>query len=153
MHSCVHLSILPKLIGSDTFCILLLGSNNEQFRMEIGLIRRRLVMCVLEYWGLGQSALKTEGEESSLTSLPSKSTTFLPCSPFSSLFITNSIQLQRARGRTESCPCPRGLQLFHYAKVSSVKLQKSPSSITMFKRQKFKVFSETRGSTLTVTPL
>lgn len=64
-------------------------------------------MCVLEYWGLGQSALKAEGEESSLTSLPSKSTTFLPCSPFSSLFITNSIQLQRPRGRTESCPCPR----------------------------------------------
>lgn len=64
-------------------------------------------MCVLEYWGLGQSALKAEGEENSLTSLPSKSTTFLPCSPFSSLFITNSIQLQRARGRTESCPCPR----------------------------------------------
>lgn len=52
MHSHVHLSILPKLMGSDTFFSLLLGGNNEQFRMEIGLIRRRLVMCVLKYWGM-----------------------------------------------------------------------------------------------------
>lgn len=86
MHSHVHLSILSKLMGSDTFCTLLLGGNNEQFRMEIGLIRRRLVMCALEYWGKDSQPWRLQGERALLTSLSSKSIPFFPYFPFSYLF-------------------------------------------------------------------
>lgn len=82
----VHLSILSKLMGSDTFCTLLLGGNNEQFRMEIGLIRRRLVMCALEYWGKDSQPRRLQGERALLTSLSSKSIPFFPYFPFSYLF-------------------------------------------------------------------